>query len=117
GVFYPMAGVFPAKTRMLDRRKALGYREVTVTGNDIIFPAGKKARGHEFHYSEISTMPAKVKTAYSVTKAGDSRELKEGYIYRNVLASYVHLHFLSNRGFARAFAEKVKKVQAPYKRA
>jgi len=117
GVFYPMAGVFPAKTRMLDRRKALGYREVTVTGNDIIFPAGKKARGHEFHYSEISTMPAKVKTAYSVTKAGDSKETREGYTFKNVLASYVHLHFLSNRGFARSFAEKVKKVQAPYKRA
>lgn len=117
GVFYPMAGVFPAKTRMLDRRKALGYREVTVSGRATLFPDGKSARGHEFHYSEIEQMPAGVKTAYSVRKAGDGNDTREGYVYKNVLASYVHLHFLSNRGFARSFAEIVKKVQAPYNRA
>lgn len=117
GVFYPMAGVFDTKTRMLSARKALGYREVSVTGKNALFPAGKSARGHEFHYSEIEPMPAGVKTAYAVSKAGDTAKSKEGYTYKNVLASYVHLHFLSNRGFARSFAEKVKKVQAPYIRA
>ncbi len=52
GVFHPMMGLIPAKTTMLGRRKALGYREVTVTG-DTLFPKGSKARGHEFHYSEL----------------------------------------------------------------
>lgn len=117
GVFHPMVGVFPVKTKMLERRKALGYREVVVTASGTPFPVGKRARGHEFHYSEIAAMPKSVKRAYTVNKAGDKKGFAEGYMKGNVLASYVHLHFMSNRGFARSFAENIKKVQAPYKRA
>ena len=42
GVFHPMMGLIPAKTTMLQKRKALGYRTVTVTG-DTLFPKGSKA--------------------------------------------------------------------------
>ena len=116
GVFFPMAGVLPAKAKMLPKRKALGYREVTVS-KGTFFPEGGKARGHEFHYSEIDSMGSGVKTAYSVRKIGEEKEEKEGFVTANVLASYVHLHFISNRSFAKSFAERIKKVQAPFKRA
>ncbi len=53
----PMAGVFPASARMLPRRKALGYREVTLTGDTPLGPAGMTVRGHEFHYSEMGDPP------------------------------------------------------------
>ena len=52
-----MAGVFPAAARLLPRRRALGYREVTLTADCPLGPAGTVARGHEFHYSEMA-MPA-----------------------------------------------------------
>jgi cobyrinic acid a,c-diamide synthase len=117
GVFYPMAGILPTRARMLESRKALGYREVTVTAGDAIFPGGGKARGHEFHYSEIEPMGKGVSLAYSLKKGGGGEETKEGYMTANVLASYVHLHFLSNRGFARRFASIIKKVKTPFKRA
>lgn len=117
GVFHPMAGILPTKARMLERRKALGYREVTIRSGRTLFSPGKKARGHEFHYSEIEFMPTGVKRAYKVSRPGNGEVYKEGYVVGSVLASYVHLHFASNRGFAKTFAEKVKSVRIPYHRA
>lgn len=116
GVFFPMAGVLPTKAKMLSKRKALGYREVTVS-KGTFFPEGGKARGHEFHYSEIEPMGSGAKTAYLVRKIGEENGEKEGFVTANVLASYVHLHFMSNRSFAKSFADRIKKVQAPFKRA
>ena len=48
-----MAGVFPWTTRLLPKRKALGYREVSLNENCPFLKKGK-IRGHEFHYSEMS---------------------------------------------------------------
>ena len=95
-------GVFPVLTRMLTRRKALGYREVELTADSLLGPAGTVARGHEFHYSEIGPMPERIERGYQVRRRGvDLGE--EGFRYRNCLASYVHLHFGSNPGLAPSF--------------
>ena len=107
-------GVFPVRTRMLPRRKALGYREVELTADSFLGPAGTVARGHEFHYSEIGEMPEEIERVYQVRKLGVVLG-KEGFRYRNCLASYIHLHFGSNAGIAsslvaacRAFAAQTK---------
>ena len=60
----PLVGIFPVATRMLPRRKALGYREVLFTGDSLLGPAGTIARGHEFHYSEMAEMPREVERLY-----------------------------------------------------
>lgn len=100
---YPMVGAYPFKTRMLPRLKAFGYREVVFT-NKTFVADGEKIRGHEFHYSEIdSSSGAKViDTAYFIEGPGKTK-LREGYRYKNCLASYIHLHFGSNPEFARSF--------------
>jgi cobyrinic acid a,c-diamide synthase len=54
GDVFPMTGCLPFGTRMLDRLKALGYREITQTQATVLGPAGQTARGHEFHYSAIA---------------------------------------------------------------
>jgi len=113
GVFHPMVGLLPTKARMLERRKALGYREVTIRSGKNLFTPGKKARGHEFHYSDIDFMPTGVKRVYKLLKPSTGEVEKEGYVTGSVLASYVHLHFASNREFAKSFAEKVKSVRVP----
>jgi cobyrinic acid a,c-diamide synthase len=95
-------GAFPARARMLPKRKALGYRQVETSADSIIGAAGTVARGHEFHYSEIGTLPDGIERHYRVTRQG--RELSaEGYRYRNCLASYIHLHFGSNPAIAPSF--------------
>ncbi|GAM09636.1 cobyrinic acid A,C-diamide synthase [Geobacter sp. OR-1] len=85
-------GAFPVVTRMLPRRKALGYREVELVATSILGGTGVTARGHEFHYSEISEMPPEVERLYKVRK-GKSDLGAEGYRIKNCLGSYIHLHF------------------------
>ncbi|GAB4177357.1 MAG: cobyrinate a,c-diamide synthase [Geothermobacteraceae bacterium] len=105
-----LSGVFPAEARMLARRKALGYREVTMTAGTPLGPAGTKARGHEFHYSELD-MPPGIERAYRLARKGGADLGVEGFRYKNVLASYVHLHFGSNPRLAEnfvSFCEKAK---------
>ena len=98
-----MTGIFPFATRLLARRKALGYREVSFTSGCPFLKKGK-IRGHEFHYSEITRMPDGIKRAYREKDAGG-----EGFTVKNTLASYVHLHFASNPAFASGFMKAAKK--------
>ena len=99
------AGIFPVSTRMLPRRKALGYREVEFLADSVIGPKGTVARGHEFHYSETEEMPENVERLYQVKKSGCTT-CTEGYRYRNCIASYIHLHFGSCPELAATFARK-----------
>jgi cobyrinic acid a,c-diamide synthase len=98
---HAMAGVLPFGVRMLPRLKALGYREVTLTADGLLGPAGTRARGHEFHYSEIISEPAQLPRLYQLTARRGGEPLREGYTVNRVLASYVHLHFGSNPEVAR----------------
>ncbi|WP_298440213.1 cobyrinate a,c-diamide synthase [Geobacter sp.] len=104
-------GIFPVATRMLPRRKALGYREVELAADGILGPAGTVARGHEFHYSEMEAMPPEVERTFRVRRPGADLG-REGYRYRNCLASYIHLHFGSSPGMAEAFVEQCRRFTA-----
>ncbi|HEY4707948.1 MAG TPA: cobyrinate a,c-diamide synthase [Thermodesulfobacteriota bacterium] len=103
---FHMAGLFPWTTRLLDRRKALGYREVSLKRECPFLKKGT-VRGHEFHYSEIISAPKNIKRAYKVEGAPC-----EGFTIKNTLASYVHLHFASNPAFAEGFVKAAKKYSS-----
>jgi cobyrinic acid a,c-diamide synthase len=113
-VLQEFVGVYPVTTRMLLRRKALGYREVELTGDTILGPKGTIARGHEFHYSMTGEMPSAVERLYAVRKSGHDLG-PEGYRYKNCLASYIHLHFGSAPDLARSFVASCRtyKSQQP----
>jgi len=102
GKSFEMAGVFPWTSKMLTRRKRLGYRELTMKADSPFLKKGGVIRGHEYHYSELVTR-AKLETVYRVGKGAAAFE--EGYLYKQTLASYMHLHFRSNPEFARGFVE------------
>lgn len=99
-----LVGIFPVRARMLPRRKALGYRQVEPVTGTVIGGKNSIYRGHEFHYSEINFMPDEIERCYRVSRQGVELGL-EGYLVRNCLASYIHLHFGSNREIAPAFVE------------
>ncbi len=105
---HPLAGLFPARARMLTKRKALGYREVTLLAESPLGPAGTAARGHEFHYSEME-LPEGVARNYRLARPGGQDLGCEGYRVHNVLGSYVHLHFGSNPQVAANFVEFCRK--------
>jgi cobyrinic acid a,c-diamide synthase len=108
---HPMAGVLPLKVRMLPRLKALGYREITLMAPGLLGPAGTRARGHEFHYSEIIGGTADLTKQYQITARQGREAAPEGYCLNKVLASYVHLHFGSNPEVARHLVESCREYK------
>jgi len=102
GAEHPMAGVLPTQARMRGHLVALGYVEVEGVGGRMFLPEGEVARGHEFRYSDTDPIAESIARCYRLRtrrSRGDDPGL-EGYVVYNCLASYVHLHFLSNPGFA-----------------
>lgn len=104
-----MSGVIPGRAKLLPRRKALGYREVTFLSDTPLGPAGSVARGHEFHYSELE-LPESVKRCYALSRKGGDQLGHEGLLVGNCLASYVHLHFASNPLLAGNFVSFCQKT-------
>ncbi len=110
GASFKMAGVFPWTVRMTPRRKALGYREVVASEDSPMLKGGSKVRGHEFHYSEMTQKPpSSIKRAFSFTTGPDGTG--DGYLYKNTMASYTHLHFGSNIEFAKGFVDMCRATQ------
>ncbi len=95
--FRKMVGAFPVKAKMQKSRTSLGYREVKTVKPGCFGPAGTTLRGHEFHYSNIDEMPARIDRVYQI-----DNNTMEGYSYRKVLGGYMHLHF----GFAPQMARE-----------
>jgi len=86
---------------MSDRIAKLGYFEVEGDDGNELLPPGQSIRGHQFRYSELSPVPLAVKRQYRVRSGGNNEStFPEGYRVGNCLASYIHLHFHSNIGFA-----------------
>ena len=98
GKRYPLLGVLPEWVRMLDRRKSLGYVEVSLTRDSLLGAAGSMLRGHEYHYSELLGDPTADRqwtTSYRVKRRLSEAEESEGFQSGNTLASYIHLHLAS----------------------
>ncbi len=98
---YPLCGVLPFSTTMPGALK-LAYVEVETVGG--LFGPGRKARGHLFHRSDLLGDEPTSRCYQLQTSRGDHSE--EGYQYRNVLASYVHVHFASDPGLAAALVDR-----------
>jgi cobyrinic acid a,c-diamide synthase len=105
---YPMAGCFPFATKMFPRLKALGYREITLTGDTVIGKRDISIRGHEFHYSELTRQAAGCQTVYQISDRSGLDRLPEGYQINQTLGSYNHLHFGSQPAVAGHFVENCR---------
>ena len=111
---FRFAGVLPCWARMLDKRKALGYVEVTLQTPSLFGDCGTTIRGHEFHYSELCSDPIGVDgwhAAYQVKQNRSGKCHDEGYQKGNVLASYAHLHLASRPEVLDAFIERILQVK------
>lgn len=109
GKQFAMAGIFPFGTRMLSRRKALGYTEVVLRGPCLLGEPGLTVRGHEFHYSEIvEEENAAVPCVYELRRRKYTESRPEGYQVGSVLASYIHLHWGSAPEAARSFVMRCR---------
>jgi cobyrinic acid a,c-diamide synthase len=110
---YEMAGVLPGRVKMLERPQGHGYVIAEVTGENPLFPLGSILRGHEFHHSRF--FPSEdLEYAYRIRRGHGIHGASDGIVYKNLFASYVHLHALGTPEWAPAFvslASKAKRVE------
>lgn len=102
GRAHAMVGVLPGSIRMTDRLQHFGYATVMPRRATILANARDPIKGHEFHYSTWDHAPSARHAAYLVTKRREAKRL-EGFARANLLASYIHVHFLTNLRWARGF--------------
>lgn len=108
--YFPMAGVFPFRTKMRQGRARIGYREIVLKNDGVLGMKGESFRGHEFHYSEIAEdLPdPNIALNYKITDRAGTALPDEGYQYKNTLASYIHLHFGSRPDAADRFIHRTQ---------
>jgi cobyrinic acid a,c-diamide synthase len=99
---YPQVGILPTWIKMKKQLRTLRYVEVTFSESTLWGRQGETLRGHEYHYSEMTSLPD-WKTAYNVRPRMSDGIFFEGFFKESILASYIHLHFASRPDLANEF--------------
>ena len=100
---FPMAGVLPVVFGFSRRPQGHGYTIIEVSGDNPYFRTGTTLKGHEFHYSSVLEWQGHAEDlAYTMIRGTGLIDGKDGLCYRNVLATYTHLHALGTPDWAPA---------------
>ncbi len=97
---YPMVGIIPAQTVMCERPQGRGY--VSLSENEAMpWPLIQKdvppsaISAHEFHYSKLDDEQGKLiqkgTFVYAVKRGFGINGKQDGWLYKNLLASYSHM--------------------------
>ncbi|NYT01981.1 MAG: Ni-sirohydrochlorin a,c-diamide synthase [Methanosarcinales archaeon] len=100
---YPMVGLVPGRARMGSRR-IVSYVSGTFGRDCVLGRSGSRFLGHEFHHSEL-VMEEEATYAMRLDRGTGISEGRDGVVDGNMLASYVHIHAASYRGFPSAFIQ------------
>jgi cobyrinic acid a,c-diamide synthase len=92
---YNLAGILPVDIKMYSKPQGHGYTEAFVDRENPFFRKGVLIKGHEFHYSRIYNYSPEIKSSLSVIRGNGSIDKRDGLIYKNVFASYIHIHALA----------------------
>ncbi|WP_421958340.1 cobyrinate a,c-diamide synthase [Prescottella subtropica] len=107
---HPMAGVLDVDARF-GSRLTLGYREAVAVTDSVLFDAGTRVAGHEFHRTALdSDVTAGFGPAWG-WRAWDAGAAREGFVggpAGAVHASYLHTHPAGNPGAVRRFVEAAR---------
>lgn len=103
---FPMAGIFPGRTQMGKGLRMFGYYDVETECDTILGKQAITFRGHVFHWSYVTGMPADTTSAFRLKKG--KHFYRDGYLKGNTVATYLHLHFGSNISVAKNFVESCR---------
>jgi cobyrinic acid a,c-diamide synthase len=107
GKTYPMVGILPAVIGVSKKPQGHGYTIIEVEARNPYFKTGQILQGHEFHYSFISNMTEKdgIYFAFKMKKGEGIIKGMDGCCYKNVLATYTHLHALGTKAWVNGILE------------
>ncbi|MBB5336162.1 cobyrinate a,c-diamide synthase [Pectinatus brassicae] len=111
GKVWPMAGIIPARAVMQQKLQTVGYVTAKALKANILLDTAENIRGHEFHFSVQEEPANDFPWAFIFTKNRNNAQYKAGYCYKNILASYLHMHFLGAPKSAEHFVNKAKEYK------
>jgi len=112
GESYPMAGLLPYEFVMGKSPQGHGYTVLEVVGENPYFPKGSRLKGHEFHYSRVHPEPRpEANLVFHMSRGAGIGGHRDGFVYKNVLATYTHLHALGAPGWAPALVRQAREHQ------
>jgi cobyrinic acid a,c-diamide synthase len=114
---YPMAGVLPVVFGFSKKPQGHGYTVLRVEGENPYFEIGTQLKGHEFHYSRVIECHGDGRDpVFSMIRGTGLLAEKDGVCYKNVLATYSHLHALGTPLWAKAMVRNAicykKKIES-----
>ncbi len=113
---YPMAGVLPVVFGLSKKPKGHGYTIISIERENKYFKKGSEIRGHEFHYSYVLEWKGNDKDLVFNMKRGNGFiNKKDGICYKNVLATYTHIHALGTPSWAEAMVSNAISYRFPDK--
>jgi cobyrinic acid a,c-diamide synthase len=107
GKTFQMVGALDGNTKMT-QKTLVTYSDTKVIAPNILSQTGATVRGHEFHNSVITEIPADAEFAYQMLMGEGIRDKKDGWIKNNALASYMHIQFAQNDMIAERFVDKCR---------
>ena len=115
GKEYSLSGVLPIRIQMNDKPQGHGYCEAVVDGDNPFYESGEQIKGHEFHYSKIYEYDTNLKTSLSLSRGVGCFNKRDGLIYKNVFASYIHVHALATPQWVNGIIKSAQKFKASKK--
>jgi len=112
---YPMVGALPVSFSMEKRPQGHGYTLLEVERDNPFYAVGRVLKGHEFHYSRVLSLEeGRVHFAFRVKRGSGIKEKQDGLCYRNVLATYSHIHALGCEEWADGLIRKAMESRRGY---
>jgi len=108
---YEMVGIIPAEAQLSEKPEGHGYVVAEVMIENPIFPVGLTIRGHEFHHSSLVNLNG-LQFAYRILRGQGMTGKRDGIVYKNLFASYIHLHALGTPEWAKGFVSLASKEKS-----
>ncbi len=107
GKIFEMCGIIPTQAIMTEKLQMVGYVDATIKKNCILGKIGEKIHAHEFHFSkEIGNLAENI---FSCEKLRTGEKYFAGYADKNIVASYLHIHFAGCPNAAENFIKSCRK--------
>ncbi len=107
---HSMAGVIDVEAQF-GKHLTLGYRDAVALEDSVLFEAGTRVTGHEFHRTSLVEDATGTELATAAwgwrnpSASAEQRVVREGFVQGQVHASYLHTHPAGNPRSVRRFVD------------
>ncbi|MBF0208846.1 MAG: cobyrinate a,c-diamide synthase, partial [Oligoflexia bacterium] len=112
GQFHHFLGLLPLKIKLEEKLRALGHIEGELTADCILGKKGVPIKGHQFRYSGVVADDTDHENyKFRLIDHHGSRATEEGFSYKNVIGTYLHMHWGDTPQIAACFVDHCRRKE------